>query len=155
MFRNRKTGRTLAQEIKDQTRKMRKLIHKELPAKAEEELLKVVDVSFQKEKYHDGKSKKWKARKGEKGVGKRERRNLLVKEGHMVGGFTTSSHGLTAKLENPIEYTVVHNEGLKAGRGKGFQMPQRQMAPIPGEENRTITKNLYKFLDKESDKIMK
>lgn len=25
-----------------------------------------------------------------------------------------------------IKYAAVHNQGLKAGRGKGFQMPQRQ-----------------------------
>ena len=32
-----------------------------------------------------------------------------------------------------VKYAKVHNEGLKAGRGAGFRMPQRQFMPIEGQ----------------------
>lgn len=38
-----------------------------------------------------------------------------------------------AMNERTGEYAGVHNEGLRAGRGAGFTMPQRQFMPIPGQ----------------------
>jgi phage gpG-like protein len=35
-------------------------------------------------------------------------------------------------------YARVHNEGLRAGRGKGFQMPKRQFVGFSGVMNRKI-----------------
>jgi len=55
------------------------------------------------------------------------RRALLVKTGAMKG------HAVRGRIGNnevqfifPLEYMKVHNEGGRAGRGAGFQMPQRQ-----------------------------
>lgn len=36
------------------------------------------------------------------------------------------------------KYARVHNEGLRAGRGKGFQMPKRQFVGYSGVMNRKI-----------------
>lgn len=54
-------------------------------------------------------------------------RALLVKSG------TLKRHALKGRVRDdsvefvfPLEYERVHNEGLRAGRGKGFQMPKRQ-----------------------------
>jgi len=30
------------------------------------------------------------------------------------------------RIINEVPYAAVHNEGLRAGRGKGFTMPKRQ-----------------------------
>lgn len=55
------------------------------------------------------------------------RRALLVKTGTLRG------HALKGRVQGngvafvfPLEYEKVHNEGLRAGRGAGFDMPKRQ-----------------------------
>lgn len=54
-------------------------------------------------------------------------RKLLIKRGRMRRHATTgSSSGNTVRFVLPLAYEPVHNEGLRAGRGKGFQMPKRQ-----------------------------
>jgi phage gpG-like protein len=52
------------------------------------------------------------------------------------------------------KYAAVHNEGLQAGKGKGFKMPQRQFMPIEGEPFPELEEEVEKFLDAEMDKII-
>ena len=71
-------------------------------------------------------------KKNKKGklIGGRENSATLVQSGrlrraviNMQPSFTDSS--LTLRVEDVV-YAKVHNEGLKAGRGRGFIMPKRQ-----------------------------
>lgn len=158
MFKNKRTGRSLGADAKANVKALEKLMKHYLPDEVEEQLINNVEKSFKKEKYQGKKGqKKWKARKndGDSKKSRTKRRALLIKVGDMHESFETSQTGTKVKLENPIVYTNVHNEGLKAGKGKGFNMPQRQMAPIDGEAIPEVEKAVGAFLDKEMDKIFK
>ena len=53
-------------------------------------------------------------------------------------------------------YAKVHNEGLKAGRGSGFTMPQRQFMPIQGKgQPADLTEIQLKVIKRETDKAWK
>ena len=54
-------------------------------------------------------------------------------------------------IRNKTPYAAVHNEGLRAGRGKGFQMPKRQFIGDSKELNAEIEKTI----DNEIEKILK
>jgi phage virion morphogenesis protein len=56
-----------------------------------------------------------------------DRRAILVKSGRLrrsIRVVRTGSNSVV--IGSDVEYAAVHNEGLKAGRGKGFTMPRRQ-----------------------------
>jgi len=135
-------------------RDLDKLISKELPEETESKLGEMVSNSFRNERYSGNqKSKKWQHRKGQKKVRKRDRKNILVDEGILAGSFETFSRKGESGISTPVPYAPVHNEGLKAGKGKGFKMPQRQIMPKPGEQSPVLTKHVFKFLDKKGDEI--
>jgi len=46
--------------------------------------------------------------------------------------------------ETTGKYARVHNEGLRAGRGQGFQMPKRQFVGYSGVMNRRIIEMINK-----------
>ena len=76
------------------------------------------------------------------------RRALLVKtgtlKGHALKGRTRKG---AVEFVFPLEYERVHNEGLKAGRGAGFQMPKRQFVGESKVLTDRITKKVQKLLE--------
>ncbi len=72
---------------------------------------------------------------------------LLIKTGALknaVSKSVISADATGVKFQVPnLVYAPVHNNGLHAGRGKGFQMPQRQFIGHT-EELATIQKNIIK-----------
>jgi phage gpG-like protein len=93
-------------------------------------LLDVVEVeaenhnmrNFENEGFYGNSFQPWKERKD-----KTNDRKILIHTGDLKKAATTaqrSSGGIAFVMNQP--YARVHNEGLKAGRGKGFTMPQRQ-----------------------------
>ncbi len=85
--------------------------------------------NFRDEGFTDTSLKKWPARKKKDKTG--QQRALLVGETHTKG--TLKGHALMGRVKQgavefifPLDYEKVHNEGGRAGRGAGFQMPQRQ-----------------------------
>lgn len=90
--------------------------------------------SFNSESW-DG--KKWKEverrRKGTKAykysTSASRTRHILVKSGKLRRALMNSIRLTTfrvIKFEVPLVYAQVHNEGLRAGKGAGFNMPKRQ-----------------------------
>lgn len=79
--------------------------------------------NFRREGFTDRTFQPWPQRKKPESP----RRALLVKtatmKGHALRGRKTAN---SVDFIFPLEYERVHNEGLRAGRGKGFQMPKRQ-----------------------------
>lgn len=142
-------------DFRQMTQELSQLV-REVTREAESKLEEIWSESFQSEQYKGASLGKWqgrkKADKGDK-QSRKQRRALLVKEGNLIGSADTFSKGAEAGIRTDVPYAQVHNEGLKAGRGKGFTMPQRQFMPIPGEENRSLTKHLFKYLDKRGDQI--
>ena len=53
-------------------------------------------------------------------------------------------------IENDVEYAAVHNEGLHAGRGKGFTMPKRQFIG----ESEELDEAINEMIEKELTKIL-
>lgn len=159
-FKNKRTGKSLKTEFDDAIKQVDQLISKELPAEAMEQLQDQVNDSFSKEQFQDGKSPKWKARKddSEANFDRSERRALLIKSEigiESIEAEVLSTDGKTVGIGTDNEYMPVHNEGGRAGRGKGFDMPQRQHMPIPGEPNPKVEEALDNFMDDALDKIFK
>lgn len=81
--------------------------------------------NFRDEGFTDTALTKWPARK--KSDKNPARRALLVQTGtlkrHALKGRVVKG---AVQFDFPLPYERVHNEGLRAGRGAGFQMPQRQ-----------------------------
>ena len=78
----------------------------------------------------------WKPRKREdrgryaKSAGSRA---VLVKTGKLKRSLIARKLGRYAvRIQSNVPYANVHNEGLRAGRGKGFTMPKRQFVGYSG-----------------------
>ena len=72
---------------------------------------------------------KWDATKRQESGKKAARykyKPLTSSRNHLFNSITYTLQPGQATIQNKVKYAVVHNEGLKAGRGKGFIMPKRQ-----------------------------
>jgi phage gpG-like protein len=161
-LKNINTGREFSDEMNNSSQRLQALISKRLPERVKDELQKVVDSSFQNEQYQEKKSSKWKGRKKDSqgSLAREERRALLVKSGKMIAAaeaevINSDTIAMRVNDAQASVYAPVHNEGLKAGRGAGFQMPKRQFMPIPGEANQELDSKVEKWMDDEMDKIFK
>jgi phage gpG-like protein len=156
---------------KDLSRELSQLQHFyniELPQHAAMELEALTDQSFQKEKYQGDSKKKWEGRKGDKqdftksGKAKprTRRRGLLVDQAELIRSVEATiirAGDIQVSIGSDKAYAQIHNEGLmgKAWGRHPFKMTQRQFMPIPGTEEKVITKNLESFIDKSMDRIFK
>jgi phage gpG-like protein len=134
--------------------------------KAEQEIRKMVVVmgtdalnhyeqSFRNQGFTNEVLEKWKPRKGEinfaGGIAlgrKRERgsRGVLVKTGKLSRSLKKAPVGRYAvRISSNFIYANVHNDGLMAGRGRGFKMPKRQMVGYSGKLNRKLI-NKFNFM---------
>ena len=105
--------------------------------------------NFEKEGFVDRGLKKWpKRKKDDPG------RKLLVKSSTLKGHATSGRVvGDKVVFDFPLEYERVHNEGLKAGRGEGFQMPKRQYIGESAKLEKAIEKKAKKLLDQKFNNI--
>jgi phage gpG-like protein len=75
-------------------------------------------------------------------------RALLVQSGtlkrHALKGRVVAN---TVTFEFPLVYERVHNEGGRAGRGNGFQMPQRQYVGESEYLKKRIEAKAKRYLD--------
>jgi phage gpG-like protein len=132
-------------------------VFRDLPYDVAEELQAFTEENFRKEAFQDKPAGKWKGRKKdpESGKARKERRALLVESGEMKNSIDTEVRGsdVSIGIHDPsiAEYARVHNEGLKAGRGKGFMMPQRQFIG----ESAELDDRIQKLVDDKLDKIFK
>jgi phage gpG-like protein len=98
-----------------------------------------------------GKVNKWKPRKPSKNkkMQKREGRQILVDSGKLRRDWDTETKVAGSKVifQNSSPYAEVHNEGGRAGRGKGFQMPQRQMIGDSSALDQRISTKVDKLMD--------
>lgn len=78
-------------------------------------------------------------------------KTLMSGRNHLRNSTHHRAEPATAILYNDCEYAAVHNEGLHAGRGAGFTMPQRQFIG----ESKELDERVEKVIDKEITKILK
>lgn len=102
--------------------------------------------NFKDEGFTDTSLQKWPQRK--KPDKRAARRALLVQtstlKGHAIKGRVI---GNQVQFSFPLEYMRVHNEGGRAGRGSGFQMPQRQFVGESEYLKNRIEAKAKKYLD--------
>jgi phage gpG-like protein len=107
--------------------------------------------SFIKGGFTDNGFEAWKIPKRKKGKNAEKTRKgtraTLVKSGTLKRSIrVTKTSGFDIAIGSDLPYAQVHNEGLKAGRGKGFIMPQRQFIGNSAQLEAQITKMAEKEL---------
>lgn len=100
-----------------------------------------------RKKAFDGKA--WPKAKADEG-GKRRRGSLMVQSAALMNSVraaeVTPECVVWAAGNDKVPYAQVHNEGGRAGRGAGFDMPQRQFMGEAEELEKQITKRIDAFM---------
>lgn len=94
---------------------------------------------------------KWPEAKVDKNK-KRKRGSLMVESAALMNSVRTAE-ATPGQVKwtagnDKVPYAQVHNEGGKAGRGAGFDMPQRQFMGESEELEQKITKRISSYLGK-------
>lgn len=152
MFINKRTNRTLNQDLQKITADIKIAVQKTIPDHARNTLEDMIEQNFSSETYQ--KESPWKARKNEEQATERTaRKGILIASSELRNSIEITADNGTVAISSDKDYAKVHNEGLKAGRGSGFTMPKRQFMPIPNQPlpqdvEEKITQNIEKILDK-------
>jgi phage gpG-like protein len=112
--------------------------------------------NFRKQGFDDKTVEKWKARKKKTYRTKSGKvvddttRAILVKTGDLRRSIirVPNKAALNVKIQTDLIYAKVHNDGLRAGRGKGFKMPKRQFIGDSYNLNEKVKAVIVKRLDK-------
>ncbi|MDR3226062.1 MAG: phage virion morphogenesis protein [Prevotellaceae bacterium] len=75
-------------------------------------------------------------------------KTLLSDKNHLFSSIYYTPSRAAVRIYNPVNYAAVHNEGLRAGRGKGFIMPKRQFIGESAELNKKVQQTIEKELTK-------
>lgn len=94
-------------------------------------------------------SRKWPEAKAGKN-NKRKRGSLMVETAALMNSVRTAQ-ATASKVtwtagNDKVPYAKVHNEGGRAGRGAGFDMPQRQFIGESAELEEKITTRIHSYL---------
>jgi phage gpG-like protein len=73
-------------------------------------------------------------------------KTLLSDRNHLYSSIYATPMRAAVRIYNSVEYAAVHNEGLRAGRGKGFKMPKRQFIGESAELNKMVQQTIEKEL---------
>lgn len=76
---------------------------------------------------------------------------LLSGRNHLYSSINYKPERGKVTIINEVPYARVHNEGLRAGRGRGFKMPKRQFIG----ESRELTKKVEEIIETEIGKILR
>lgn len=106
--------------------------------------------TFRDQGYTDETLVKWANRKRND---KKAGRGILIGQGSGTSGLRgsyrkVSRSALSISIVNDKVYSGVHNEGLKAGRGRGFIMPERRMIGDSAVLRRLIGRSIGNRLGK-------
>jgi phage gpG-like protein len=72
---------------------------------------------------------------------------ILTKSGELGDSIKHSKEGRKVIIRSDKVYAQVHNEGLRAGRGKGFKMPKRQFVGKSDELIKKINTKVAKHIN--------
>lgn len=112
--------------------------------------------NFRKQGFDDKTVQRWKPRKRTTYRTKSGRivndttRAILVKTGDLRRSIirVPNRAAMSVKIQTDLPYAKVHNDGLRAGRGKGFIMPKRQFIGDSYNLNEKVKAVIVKRLDK-------
>lgn len=103
--------------------------------------------NFVKQGFDDNGVIPWKSRKRDR-MGWAPNRAILVKSGALRRSLKILNGGkYSVYITSNLPYANVHNEGLRAGRGKGFIMPKRKFVGDSHNLMRIIERKLLKRID--------
>jgi phage virion morphogenesis protein len=74
---------------------------------------------------------------------------ILVQSEALHGSITHLVTGDETQIGSNLVYAGVHNDGGRAGRGAGFQMPQRQFLGLSVENEDDLTALIEDFLERQ------
>ena len=104
--------------------------------------------SFRDQGFTDESLQAWKPRKRVRGRND-EGRAILVKTGALRRSLRKTNIGkYRVRISSNLPYSRVHNDGLRAGRGKGFTMPKRQFAGKSATMDRKIRNKIHRRIRK-------
>lgn len=133
-----------------QKQDLARFIRRNMPVKAGRMAKDHFQENFHKGGFVNGGLHKWKPSKriGKgKGAGSRYG-TLLSSRNHLYSSIEYVPGNAEVRVQNKVPYAAVHNEGLRAGRGKGFVMPRRQFMGESEELTRAIRTEIEKGISK-------
>lgn len=144
--------RKLAPIISNDYKNVRGEIRKKMPRLIANEAKNEFTQNFTRQGFRDVSTKKWKQRKGNTDPG----RGILIGKGSGKKLFrsirTIKASQRRIVVGSTVHYAGVHNYGLRAGRGRGFQMPKRQFIGHSRILSSNIRKLILKHVNKSFDK---
>jgi len=81
----------------------------------------------------------------------KKNKTLLSGRNHLYNSVLHVPAEYEVRIINEVPYAAVHNEGLRAGRGKGFTMPKRQFIG----ESQELTQKVNHLIETELTNILK
>ncbi|MDY0102814.1 MAG: phage virion morphogenesis protein [Lentimicrobium sp.] len=113
-----------------QAQKIKKAVSRDLPIIIGKKAVDIYTTNFQKEGFQNANIEPWKEvkrRQNPRTKGAAKKRKILTgKTGDLGRSIKYDTGSASVTIYSDVPYAAVHNEGLRAGRGAGFQMPQRQ-----------------------------
>lgn len=143
----------LKELLAKQTKEVQHAINSQLPLRIGKKAADLFAENFQNEGFADAGTKPWKEvkrRQNPKVKGANASRKILTGRTGDLGRsikYELSAQG-EVTIYSDIVYADVHNEGLRAGRGKGFTMPQRQFMGDSKELDAIIAQEIENTLKK-------
>lgn len=151
--RKKRGGKTMTpEEFQQRLAKMqidiKDAVNSDLPKIVGNEAARLFRKNFQDEGFFGD---KWKpAKRIGTAKGAADSRKTLTDTGDLGRSIQVKTEPGRATVYSDLPYSAVHNEGLKAGRGKGFTMPKRQFM---GESDKVTQSMKNKILNYLNEKI--
>lgn len=138
-------------KIEEITRQLPAVLRR-IPGIVKIEGLQFIHDNFQKEGFQGGKGglKKWPKRKETKYTKKKNKgRSLLIDSGALRRSWDqeTTEGPDRVSFTSSLPYAEPHNEGSRAGRGSGFNMPERRMIGESQALDGMVEAKLNKLMD--------
>ena len=136
--------------LQQREKELKRALERTIPVKVGREAKNHFQENFLKGGFVDNglhpwpRSKRQGTSKGAKGSYK----TLLSGRNHLYSSISYRAEPYRVTLTNDVPYARVHNEGLRAGRGKGFTMPRRQFMGESPELHRVLREKIEKHLNK-------
>lgn len=147
------TPEEFQKKIKDNAEQIRKAVDRTIPVKVGREAKNHFQENFKKSGFVDDGLHPWKRSKriGTAKGSASSYKTLLSGRNHLYSSIEYKPERGKVTISNKVPYARVHNEGLRAGRGKGFQMPKRQFIG----ESRELTQKVENIIETEIDIILR
>lgn len=147
------TPQDFEQLIRRHGRQLVRLMQRELPVKAGAMARAHFRQNFQKGGFVDDTLKPWKPSKriGTAKGAEGRYKTLMSSRNHLYNSINYKTAPYRATVYTNVHYADVHNEGLRAGRGKGFQMPKRSFIG----PSKALDRKVLALVEKEALKTLK